>query len=182
MSEPLNELVDGLTESLHHRLALLDFLRKRAHNLHLSASLHLFGAPDDVVLSRERQDPRECLEERKLVQALVHWTTPYAESPITWRPMREAPRDGTEIVVRLFDDDDPDEPDRAWWSRTEYCWHLSGGSAAFADDAFTEWRELRDDEATPFTAPEQALCGHGIDHNADHCLDCEAAQDREDAL
>lgn len=28
----------------------------------------------------------------------------------------------------------------------------------------------------------QALCEHGIDHNADHCLDCEAAQDREDAL
>lgn len=176
-----------------HRLALLAFLRRNAGRYKLRADWAMASGPQPSGDMACDAFERECaqlwetpaagwIEDQLLVQALVYWTTPYAEAPLTWRLMREAPRDGTEIVVRLLDDDAPDEPDRAWWSRTEYCWHLSGGSGSFADDAFTEWRELRDDEATPFTAPEHAMCEHGIDHNADHCLDCEAAQDREDAL
>jgi hypothetical protein len=179
-----------------HRLALLAFLRRNAarYKLHADWAMasgpqpsgdaacdafeaacdQLWGTPDD-----------EWIEGRPLVQALVHWTTPYAESPLTWRPMNEAPRDGTEVVVRLLDiADDPDEPVRAWWSRTEYCWHLSGGSGSFDDDAFTEWRELRDDEIEAITLAEHENALHVLapePHRCSHCR-ADAAEDLEDAL
>lgn len=186
-------------EHMHHehRLALLAFLRRNAARYKLRADWamasgpqpsgdaacdafedacdQLWGTPDD-----------DWIEDQPLVQALVHWTTPYAESPLTWRPMNEAPHDGTVILARWAEPlgDSPEEQFvKVYWSDHHWDWLADEGSGEHPlIDELVEWRELRDDEATPFTAPEHAMCEHGIDYNADHCLDCEAAQDREDAL
>lgn len=184
-------------EHMHHehRLALLAFLRRNAARYKLRADWamasgpqpsgdaacdafedacdQLWGTPDD-----------DWIEDQPLVQALVHWTTPYAESPITWRPMNEAPRDGTEIVVRRLVCAEQAEPDRAWWSRTEYCWHLSGGSGSFDDGAFAEWRELRDEEIEVIALAEHENALHVLapePHRCSHCR-ADAAEDLEDEL
>jgi hypothetical protein len=148
-----------------------------------------WGAPDDVWAFHERQDPREWLEENELVQALVHWTTPYGEAPLTWRPMNEAPRDGTDVMVRWPDGGDLDEPDRAFWSQAGYCWYLRGGTGTFQDAAFAAWRELRDDEKpvpVKYCDHENYQgrpcedcgagfypCDHGGVHGSDYCAACE---------
>lgn len=144
-----------------HRLSLLAFLRRNAEIHKGRRDWYFASVPgpsgdmasdafEDAVDQQFNTPAGEWLEDQPLIKALVYWTTPYAESPLTWRPMDEAPRDGTTIVVRWTDSGPLDEPDRVYW------------------------RELRDDEQ-----PERALCGHGIDHNTDHCLNCEAAQDAE---
>jgi hypothetical protein len=178
-----------------HRLALLAFLRRNAGRYKLRADWAMASGPqpsgDMACDAFERECDQlwgtpaaEWIEDQPLVQALVYWTTPYAEAPLTWRPMDEAPRDGTEIVVRLRDADEPDEPDRAWWSRTEYCWHLSGGSGSFDDGAFTEWRELRDDEIEAITLAEHENALHVLAPEPHRCSHCRAdvAEDMEDAL
>jgi hypothetical protein len=170
-----------------HRLALLAFLRRNAPRYKLRADWAMASGPhpsgdmacdafDDACDELWGTPDAEWIEDQPLVRALVYWTTPYAESPLTWRPINEAPRDGTHIMVRFSGSDD---------EALAYCdeygeWASVYYRCAFSDSPW-EWRELRDDEATPFAAPEQALCEHGIDHNADHCLDCEAQQDAEDA-
>jgi hypothetical protein len=172
-----------------HRVSLLAWLRQRAERLHSDAFGELWGAPDDVWAFHERQDPREWLEENELVQALVHWTTPYGEAPLTWRPMNEAPRDGTDVMVRWPDGGDLDEPDRAFWSQAGYCWYLRGGTGTFQDAAFAAWRELRDDEKpvpVKYCDHENYQgrpcedcgagfypCDHGGVHGSDYCAACE---------
>lgn len=149
-----------------HRLGLLDWLRTRAHELHASAFSELGNAPDDVWLSHAYHDSAEWLEGQELVQALVRWTTPYAESLLTWRPMSEAPfihgaslmarskYNRSEIIVS--------------WNDTEGWWEGADGFV-YIDEA-VEWRELRDDEKSSSL--------RGCEHGGFECMDCETCGSR----
>jgi hypothetical protein len=156
----------------NHRLNLLEWLRTRSEQLHSSLAGELLGAPDDVWASYEAEDPYEWIEEQELIQALVRWTTPYAESPLTWRPMAEAPKDGTVIVVRWADAGPLDMSDRIYWSRGGHGWYFGdGGSSQIYEDEFSGWRELRDDEKP--SLPLSLTCNHaGYDES--NCGDCGA--------
>lgn len=182
-----------------HRLALLAFLRRNAPRYKLRADWAMAGGPrpdgdmacdafEDACNEQWNTPATEWIEDQSLVQALVYWTTPYAESPLTWRPMNEAPLDGTVIMARWADalSDAPEHQFvKVYWSSHLWDWLADEGTGVYPlTDELVEWRELRDDEATPFTfitEPEQALCEHGVDHNAEHCLYCEGNQDDEDA-
>jgi hypothetical protein len=184
-----------------HRLALLDFLRRRAPQYKIREDWYYASTPGpsgdmasdafEAECNRQWATPAaEWIENQPLVQALVYWTTPYAESPLTWRPMSEAPHDGREIVARWFDGGDLDESDRIYWSPFGHCWHIKGGSNPFSSDVFAEWRELRDDEKPPPPPPECehegfdeqdcGICGsefhpcrHGGTRDSDYCSACE---------
>jgi hypothetical protein len=137
-----------------HRVSLLAWLRQRAERLHFDAFGELWGAPDDVLASHERQDPREWLEENELVQALVHWTTPYGEAPLTWRPMNEAPRIHETVIVVRYPSLDGEQTAQVV-SSLAYEWvtfpdyeplTVPDGHGGFEQADPIEWRELRDDE------------------------------------
>jgi hypothetical protein len=162
-----------------HRLALLAWLRSKARNLHTSVFTELGGAPDDVWSSHERQDPREWLEEQELIQALVHWTTPYGESPLTWRPMVEAPCGAEAVIVVRYQGPDGEQTAQVTPSLA-YGWvtfpgydplMVSDGLGGFdyADPA--EWRELRDDELPTPVTEFDPNCPHGVGDD-DHCPEC----------
>lgn len=133
-----------------HRLGLLGWLRSKARNLHSAVFAQLGDAPDHVWMSHERQDPSEWLEEEPLVRSLAHWTTPYGESPLTWRPMHEAPTDGTTILARWrYADPGVAGEHRvdellAYWSTGHQSWSPLGGG--ILGGRALEWRELYDHE------------------------------------
>jgi hypothetical protein len=175
-----------------HRLALLDFLRQRAPHYKMREDWAFAARPgpsgDMAQLAFEEECDRQWntpsakwLEDQPLIRALVYWTTPYAESPVTWHPMDEAPRDsGTLIMVRWAELEDLGEIPARWIGRT-YHWSVEGGTGSFSDDAFTAWRELRPDEYCEHNVPsiEQygrrveycRWCDHG--HGPDGGDDCE---------
>lgn len=97
-----------------HRLALLSWLRQRAHRFKEKAEWRMAGGPQpsgdmacdafEAELNELMNQPAsEWIEQQPLVQALVHWTTPYGEAPLTWRPMSEAPRNGLVMTARWSD-------------------------------------------------------------------------------
>jgi hypothetical protein len=71
----------------------------------------------------------------------------------TWRPMNEAPTDGTVIMARWDDAGMLDEPERIRWSYQG--WYLMDADEPLDDDTadvgFSGWRELRDDELSELT-------------------------------
>jgi hypothetical protein len=151
-----------------HRLALLEWLRARARRFHAAAFTELGNAPDDVWSSHERHEPSEWLEEHELVQALVRWTTPYGEAPLTWRPATEHPDDGINVMARRtgFGPDEPlvkvywsGEPlVKVYWSGYHHRWCAVGVPAGVIEAGdLAEWRELRDDEKP---APPPPPCDH----------------------
>jgi len=160
-----------------HRLNLLAWLRKRAKRLHDSESWNFADAPDDVQRSFDNEDPREWLEDTKLIQALVHWTTPYGESPLTWRPMVEAPCGAETVIVVRYQGPDgeltaqvsPSLP-YGWVTFPDYDpLMVSDGLGGFDYADPTEWRELRDDELPTPVDSRDLSCEHGPD---EHCSDC----------
>jgi hypothetical protein len=162
-----------------HRLALLAWLRSKARNLHASVFTELRGAPDDVWSSHERQSPREWLEEQELIQALVHWTTPVAESPLTWRPMNEAPSGAQAVIVVRYQGPDgeltaqvtPSLP-YGWVTFPDYDpLMVSDGLGGFDYADPTGWRELRDDELPKPVEPFDTNCDHGYADD-EHCPQC----------
>lgn len=167
--EPMPTAPVRLEEMSHdHRLALLALLRRNAEKYKLQAdwALARVHGPDGDMASDAFE--RECdeqwntpdaewIEEQPLVQALVHWTTPYAESPLTYQGMETAPHDGTVIMVRWVGAPEYGEI-RAAWSRRYEDWLTMDGDGnvdpyvgGFDDkEEPIEWRPLRDDEAPPF--------------------------------
>lgn len=169
-----------------HRLSVLGWLRDHAAGLHTSADLELLNAPDDVIRSHENQPPAEWLEEHELVQALAYWTTPYGESPLTWRPMNEAPRGipPTPIVVRYRQ--------AGQWQiaivvdSLEYRWvHFPSYEPLLVPDGHggedyarpVEWRELRDEEREKPAPPCDCERGETCPRcRATPWCDCEAGE------
>ena len=166
-----------------HRLALLGFLRRNAPRYKLRADWSYVSVPgpqgDMATLAFEEECSRqwetsaaEWIEDQPLVQALVYWTTPYGESPLTWRPMEEAPRDGTVIAARWENAGPLDEPERVYWTRT-MGWYLVDSDSPHdeADIGFDGWRELRNDEQPTPIEPFDPNCPHGVPDD-EHCWDC----------
>ncbi len=156
-----------------HRLALLGFLRKRAGTYKLREDWVYVSTPGpqgemaadafEAECDRQWETPAaEWLETRPLIQALVYWTTPVAESPLTWRPMDEAARRGT-IIARWTDGSEQE----TYWSAWHHTWCLVGGSGVPGGEP-VQWRELRDDERP---APVDPNCPHGVPDD-EHCPDC----------
>lgn len=152
-----------------HRLGVLGWLRDHAHGLHASAGLELFDAPDDVIRFHDAQPPSEWLEEHELAQALAYWTTPYGESPLTWRPMHEAPWDRPVIVRDTADGTEA-------WARVFYSeWCLLGevGEPLNPPEWFhtpgVQWREPREDEQPPGYIEPVCDCERG-----ETCPRCQA--------
>lgn len=136
-----------------HRLSLLGFLRRNAKAYKEREDWAYASGPqpsgdmacDAFEAECDRQwsmGAHEWLEDQPLICTLVYWTTPYGEAPLTWRPMDEAPHDGTTIAVRWPDSGPLDEPDRAYWLAPHYAWCLEHGSELFDSDSFAQWREL----------------------------------------
>lgn len=174
----------------NHRLNLLEWLRTRAGQFHSQQAGVFLGAPDDVWAAYEAEDPYVWIEEQELVQALVRWTTPYAESPLTWRPMSEAPKDGTVVMAS----------DALKSDAFRVCWDSYWGGWVVAESGWQYgtppscdlfgWRELREDEKPPPPSPECihdgyeesdcGMCGamfypcrHGGVYGSDYCSACE---------
>jgi hypothetical protein len=143
-----------------HRLALLAFLRRNAPRYKMRADWAMTSGPqpsgdaacDAFEAACDQQwetSAAEWIEDQPLVQALAYWTTPVAESPLTWRPMEEAPHDGTVIAARWENARPLDEPERIYWARSGG-WYLMDRDGPLDDESaevgFDGWRELRDDE------------------------------------
>lgn len=183
--------IEDMTHS--HRLSLLGFLRKRAGRAKWRADLRLASMPEpggdmacdafDAVCDEQWNTPaEEWIEDQPLIKALVYWTTPWGDSPLTWRPMNEAPRGipSTPIMVRYRDRDGAehtaiviDSPQYAWVCFPSYEPLMvpdGHGGEDYADP--TEWRALRDEEAPAFqSAPVPSACG---DSDCDEVGDCRA--------
>ena len=155
--EPMPTAPVRLEEMSHdHRLALLALLRRNAEKYKSQADWALAGVrgPDGDMASDAFE--RECdeqwntpdaewIEEQPLVQALVHWTTPYAESPLTYQDMETAPRGGSTIIVVV---DADGGLHRAFWDRSWGHWTEVDEHGLFGELTRLPrgWRELRDDE------------------------------------
>lgn len=169
--------LEDMTHS--HRLALLAFLRRNAPSYKLREDWRYASTPgpngdmasDAFEAECARQwdtSAADWIEDQPLVAALVYWTTPVAESPLTWRPMNEAP-DDRPVVARLAGH--PEIQVEIFYN--EWCQN-TGGSIVSPPPWFerpgVEWRELRDDELpTPVDDPRDLSCEHGSD---EHCSDC----------
>jgi hypothetical protein len=164
-----------------HRLALLDFLRRRAEQLKLREDWSYAStsgpsgdmARDAFEAECERQwdtPDVEWLEDQPLVRALVRWTTPWGESPLTWQPMESAPSD-REIVVRHPLSED--EEIHLQFVYQEWCRIHDNGSLSLPPLWFAksgvEWRELRPEEGQRLASPahEAGIC------DPDDCTECE---------
>lgn len=157
-----------------HRLGLLGFLRQRAEQFKLRKDWHYASVPGpngemaqdafEAECDRQWNTPAaEWIENQPLVRALVYWTTPYAESPLTWRPMNEAPRGipPTPVMVRYSHPDG--EQTAVVIDSVQYGWvrvpgyeplMVPDGTGLGEDYACpTEWRALREEEK-PALAPE----------------------------
>lgn len=148
-----------------HRLALLAFLRRNAPRYKIRADWAMTSGPqpsgdaacDAFEAACDQQwetSAAEWIEDRPLVAALVYWTTPVAESPLTWRPMVEAPCGAEAVVVVRYPSPDGEQtaqvsPSLAygWVTFPDYDpLMVSDGLGGFDYADPTEWRELRDDE------------------------------------
>jgi hypothetical protein len=152
--------LEDMTHS--HRLALLAFLRRNAKTYKLREDwsyASILGPSGEMAADafeaecdRQWETPAaEWLESRPLIKALVYWTTPVAESPLTWRPMNEAPHTGTIMarwVTPLSDAPEHQEIEVHW---LDYAWCAVGGTGPLTDE-LAEWREL----PTPVTDTDQA--------------------------
>ena len=151
-----------------HRMGLLGFLRRNAAKYKMREDWHFAATPgpngDMAQLAFEQECDRQWatpadqwIEDQPLVRALVYWTTPVAESPLTYQGMETAPHDGTVIMVRWVGAPEYGEI-RAAWSRRYEDWLTVDGDGnvdpyvgGFDDrEEPIEWRPLRDDEAPPF--------------------------------
>lgn len=61
---------------------------------------------------------------------------------MTWRDIKDAPRDGTQVLVAQFDEDGPG----VWpasWSEEDKSWSVVGFErAAYCDEDFSHWMPL----------------------------------------
>ena len=171
--------------TLDHQVRLLALLRRNARNLHFQYGSRLLGAPDDVVWSHDAENPREWLEEQPLIRELVWRTTPWAESPLTWRPLKEAKSDVLLIVRRHGRDE------QIWARRIDFEWWqiVEDGYTRVPPDWIretgTEWRWPWQEEAEEagvldptlgghIMSPPPFECPHG---RGDDCLLCEDGDD-----
>ena len=183
-----------------HRLSLLGFLRQRAEQFKLREDWHYASMPGpngemaqdafETECDRQWNTPAaEWIENQPLARALVHWTTPYAESPLTWRPTSEVTgRPGFTAVVRCTDGTEL----VAFWNPEEWVWER--GEDSMPLDALNlepvEWRALRDEERPlppepacehpSFEETDCEICGsifypcrHGGVRDSDYCHACE---------
>jgi hypothetical protein len=150
-----------------HRMSTLAWLRRRADKLHSDAAVHLHGAPDEVWASYDAELPEEWLEEQPLIQALVRWTTPYAESPLTWKPILDIPYRQFEWVAVKSRDDSEGIYILRWdsWSRR---WEDQFGHVFYdlAEEDFLGWRDAFPEEL-PLKPPPPC------EHSGFECVDCD---------
>jgi len=187
-----------------HRMALLEWLRQRAPRFKLRADWVMAGSPPpfgdmacdafEAACDDQFATPDdEWIERQPLVRALVRWTTPYAESPLTWRPIAEAPRRfDTLIIGRWSDLTDHDDMPIMWSGEDGWAPADAAGYGGFDDDP-DQWRELRDDEYCPHDIPNIVSevtqyriascrwCDHGHDPGEDeNCDKCREELERMD--
>jgi hypothetical protein len=187
-SSPLLSVrVENMTHS--HRMAVLAWLRSRANELHAQVAGELLGAPDDVWSSYDVELPEEWLEEQELVWALDRWTTPWAESPLTWKPITEAPCDGTVIMAA---DMQANDAFRIKWDSYWRGWIIVDDGPLYGTPpscVIYRWRDLREDEKpAPVLACEHYgydetdcgscgavwyPCDHGGVHGSAECSACD---------
>lgn len=141
-----------------HRLNLLAFLRRHAGRYKNAADWSLVNTPfpggEMAGMAFEAECDRlwdegaaEWLERQPLVCALVAWTTPWAESPLTWRPPDEAPKDGRLVMVIMGEGHPPILARRLLshgWAHPDW--------TRLVEDEPECWRELRPDEVTELAA------------------------------
>lgn len=142
-----------------HRLGLLGFLRDRAEHFKARADWRMAAGPgpsgdaacdafDAACDEQWGTSAAEWLERQPLVRALVSWTTPHAESPLTWQPIGCEPEQ-TPLLVRFTADSD-EEPTEAMWTRT-YGWTCLDYVPLDTDPV--EWRLPDDDKGRRFHHP-----------------------------
>jgi len=181
-----HDIWDGVKiMDLDHKVALLAWLRRRADALHDREARWFGGAPDDVWESWEREDPKEWLEGKPLIKALVWQTTPVAYSPLTWRPLAEVEA-GALVIVRRYGLDEQIWARRIageWWQIIEHGW--TRVPPAWIRETGCEWR-LPWPEAEfasvlgVLPAQPVEICDHGqVVDPADPCPLCEDDDDEE---
>lgn len=173
-----------------HRMALLAFLRRNAPRYKMREDWMYVSIPGpqgemaqdafEAECDRQWNTPAsEWLEDQPLVRALVHWTTPVAESPLTWRPMNEAPRIHETVIVVRYPSPDGEQTAQVVPSLT-YEWAtfpdyepltVSDGHGGFEQADPIEWRELRDDELPTPVPAFDPNCPHGVPDD-EHCFEC----------
>lgn len=149
-----------------HRLALLTWLRGRAKRYKEREDWHYAATPGpsgdmataafEAECDRQWDTPAdEWFEAQPLVRALAYWTTPHAESPLTWRPMSEAPRwISPNIMARWAEPIGDDDLVEVYWSDLHHAWCAASGNGQPLVDELTEWRELYPWEQPQFTEAE----------------------------
>jgi hypothetical protein len=160
-----------------HRLALLDWLRQRAGQYKSRADWFFAATPgpngDMAQLAFEAECVRqwdtpaaEWIEDQPLVKALVRWTTPYAESPVTWLPIDEAPHYEGILIGRWSDlPEYPDQP-IIWGAGLEEWVPPDPDRAGFGsfETGPDQWRKLRDDEYCEHDVPLIEANGHRLEY------------------